>query len=119
MGQHAARINIDGVTAWRLDDGNAVVGDVAAQVAGGRDTVAQVVRLQHFFEASCNGVEIAAGQAAVGGEALSKNQQVVFELSEAVVIGGKESANVGESVFLRGECAAIGQGKHLLRNLFG
>ena len=33
MRQHAAGVDIDGVAAGRLDDGHAVVGDVAAQVA--------------------------------------------------------------------------------------
>ena len=74
--QHARGIDIDGVPAGRLDDRHAVVGDVPAQVAGGDDAVAQIVRIEHLLQAHGDGVQVAAGQAAVGRKAFGQDQQI-------------------------------------------
>ena len=107
------------MAAGRLHDGHAVVGDVAAQVAGGDDAVVQVVRVENFFQAHGDGFQVAAGQAAVGGKAFGENQEVGLLLEHAVVIGAEQAADVGEGVLLGGEGAAIGQPEHLLGKLFG
>ena len=116
--QHARGVDVDGVAAGRLDDGHAVVGDVAAQVAGGDDAVAQVVGVQHLLQADGDGVEVAAGESAVGGEALGEDEQVGLLLEDAVVVGAEQAADVGEGVLLGGEGAAVGEREHLLRDLF-
>jgi len=60
--QHAGGIDIDGVPAGRLDDGDAMIGDVAAEVAGGDDAVVQVVGVEHLFETDGDGVQVASGR---------------------------------------------------------
>ncbi len=119
MRQHARRIDIDGVAAGRLHDRHAAVGDVPAQVARGNDPVAQVIGIENFLQSHRDGVQIAAGQPAVGRKALGEDQQVGFLLRQAVVIGAKEAADIGEGVLLGGERAPVGQRKHLLRDLLG
>ena len=76
--QEGARVDIDGVPAGRLHDGHAVLGDVVAQIGGGGDAVAQVVLVQRFLQAHGDGLQVAAGQAAVGGKALGQDQQVLL-----------------------------------------
>ena len=118
VGQHARGIDIDGVAAGRLDDGDAVVGDVAAEVAGGDDAVVQVVGVEDLFQADGDRVQVAAGQSAVGGEAFGQDEQVGLLLEDAVVVGAEQAADVGEGVLLGGEGAAVGERKHFLGDLF-
>src|ERR1039457_3684031 len=107
------------MTAGRFDDGDAAVGDVAAQIAGGDDAVLQVVGIEDFFQAHGDGVEIAPGQAAVSGKAFGEDEEIGLELGDAVVVGGEQAADVGEGVFLGGESAAVGERKYFLRDAFG
>ena len=66
------------MAAGRFDDGHAVVGNVAAQIAGRDDAIAQIVWVENFLQAHGDGFQVAAGQPAVSGEALGENQQVGF-----------------------------------------
>jgi hypothetical protein len=50
--------------------GHALVGNVAAKIAGGGDAVLEVIGIEHFLETDGDGFEVAPGQAAVGGESL-------------------------------------------------
>src|SRR5579871_6172266 len=86
VGQHAAGIDIDGVAAWRLDDGDAMIGEVAAQIARGDDAVAEIIGIEDLFESNGDSIEIAPGEAAICGEALGEDEQVGFLLGEAIVI---------------------------------
>src|SRR4051812_15333392 len=78
--EKGARVEIDGVAARRLDDGNSVACDVIAEVGGGGYAVAQVVLFEGFLHADGDGFEIASGEAAVGGISLGENEQVFFLL---------------------------------------
>ena len=116
--QEGASINIDGVAAGRLDDGNSAGSDVIAEICGGGDAVAEVVLLKRLLDADGDGFEVAAGEAAVGGVALGEDEQIFLLLGEHVVVGAEEAANVGHAVFFGGHGAAVAQAEHLLRNLF-
>ena len=117
--QHALGVDVDGVSAGRLDNRDAGVGDVPPEVFGRYDPVAQVVRVENFGKTHRNGLQIAARQAAVGGEPLGENEQVLLLLGQPVVVGAEQPADVGERVFLGGEGAAVGQREHLLSYLLG
>ena len=116
--QHALGVNVDGVAAGRLDDRHTGVGDVPAKVVGGYDPVLQVIRVEDLFKAHRDGFEVAAGESAIGGEALRQNKQIGFLHGHPVVIRAQQSADVGEGVLLGGEGAAIRQREHFLRDLF-
>ncbi|HUG42489.1 MAG TPA: hypothetical protein VMM12_18645 [Longimicrobiales bacterium] len=101
------------MTAWWLDDGDPGVGDGAPQVADARHAVAQVVLVHDLFEPHRDGVEVTPRQAAVGGEPLGEDQQVLLLLGQSGVVGGQQPADVGEAVLLRGERAAVGEAEDL------
>ena len=71
-----------------------------AQVRGRGDAVAQVIFFEGLVEADGNGLEIASGEAAVGGIAFGKNQEIFFLLRQLVVVGAEEAADIGHTVFL-------------------
>ncbi len=96
-----------------------MVGDVAAQIAGGDDAVVEIVGVENFVETDGDGFQVAAGKTAVCGEALGEDEQVGLLLQDAVVIAAEEAADIREGVLLGGEGAAIGEREHLLRDLFG
>ena len=75
--------------------------------------------MKHFLQSDGDGLQVAPGQAAVGRKAFGQNEQVGFLLGQPVVVGAEQAADIGEGVFLGGEGAAVGQGEHLLRDLFG
>ena len=66
MRQEGAGVEIDRVAAGRLHDGHARCGDVFAEVGGGGDAIAQVVLFERLLQADGDGLEIAAGETAVG-----------------------------------------------------
>ena len=53
------------------------LGDVAAEIGGRDDAVAQVVLVERFLQADGDGFEVASGEAAVGGIALGEDEQVL------------------------------------------
>ena len=93
MGQHAGGIDVDGVAARGLDDGNAVIGDVAAEVAGGDDAVVEVIGIEDLFETGGDGVKVAAGKSAVGRKAFGEDQEITLLLGDAVVAGTELGLN--------------------------
>ena len=107
------------MTSRRLHDGNAVLGDVIAEISGGGDAVAQVVFVERLLHADGDGLEVASGEAAVGWIAFGQDEQVLFLLREQIVVRAEEAADVGHAVFLGGHGAAIAEPKHLLRDLLG
>ena len=115
--QEGAGVEIDGVAAGRLHDGDSLLRDVVAEIRGGGDAVAQVVLFERFLHADGDGFEVAAGEAAIGGIAFSQDQQIFLLLGEQVVVGAEEAADVGHAVFLGGHGAAVAVAEHFLRNL--
>ncbi len=114
--QHTAGVDVDSVSARRLDDGHAMIRDVAAEVCGGRDAVPQVIGIENLVKAHGDRIEVTSGQPAVCGETFGQDEQLRFLLGEAAVVRAKKTSYVREGVFLGGKCAAIGQAKHSLRN---
>ena len=80
--QQRARIDVDGMAADRLHDRDAGAGKRLAEIRGGADPVAEVVLVDDLAEALRDRLEIAAGEAAVRGEALGEDQQVAALLGE-------------------------------------
>jgi hypothetical protein len=74
--QHARGIDVDSVPARRFHDGNAVVGDVPAQVTGGSDAVLQVVGVQSLLQTDGDGIQIAPRQASISRKAFGQDEQV-------------------------------------------
>src|SRR5262245_19613260 len=105
------------MTARWFHNRHAAISDMPSQIPGRGDSIPQIIRVEHFFESGGDSIEIATCKSAVRGKSLGQNEEIGFELSDTIVIRAQESADVGEGVLLRGECAAIGQRKHLLRDL--
>src|SRR6185437_1413611 len=92
---------------------------MAPEVAGGSDAIFQIIGVKHFFEADGDCFKVAAGESAVSGKALGENQEIGFLLRDVIVIRAEKAADVGESVLLRGERAAIGKRKNLACDIEG
>src|ERR1700686_3196935 len=119
VGEEGASVDVDGVAAGRLDDGNSGIGDVVPEIGGGGEAVFEIVGLEGFLHAHGYGFEIAAGEASVGGVAFGENEEIFFPLGEGAVVGAKESAVVGHAVFFGGHGAAVAVVEHFLRDFFG
>src|SRR3954466_1490437 len=63
------------------------------------------------------GVEVAPGHSAVGGKTLGVNKKVPLLRRQALVVGGQESADVGQSVLLGRHGAAVRVGEQLPSDL--
>src|SRR3990170_637886 len=74
--QERARVDVDGMSADRFDDGDAGAVERLAEVGRGADAVVQVVLLDHLRKALGDGLQVAPGEAAVGREALGQDEQV-------------------------------------------
>src|SRR5262245_36367009 len=107
MRQHCFCIYIDSVAARGLNDRDSVIGDMLSEVAHRSKPVSEIVFMEYFLQAYCDGFEIPARQPAISREALAKNQQVFFLLGELVVVGAQEAADIGEAVLLCRHGAAI------------
>ncbi len=70
MRQHASGINIDGMTAGRLDGGDAGLVDALRQVGGLAEAIGQIGFIQTFVQTDRHRIQVAARQAAVGVESL-------------------------------------------------
>ena len=108
--------------AWppgRLHDGNALVGDVVAQIGGGSDAVAQIIFFQRLLHANGNGFKVAAGKAAVGGIALGENQADLFPAPRArSSLVQRKPPMLAMPSFLA-DMVQPSPSEHLLRDLLG
>src|SRR3974390_159594 len=114
MRQESARVNIDGMAARWLNDGHAIFGDAVPQKRRGSDAVAKIILIERLDQSNSDGIEVAASQTAVGWEPFGENQQILFLLSEKVVISAQKSADISEAIFLGGHGAAVRMRKNLL-----
>jgi hypothetical protein len=80
VGEERAGVNINGVAAWGLHNGDARGGNVIAKVSGGGNAVAQIILVQRFLQAHGDGFQISAGQPAIGRIAFRENEQVLLLL---------------------------------------
>ena len=88
-----------------------------AQVGRRTDAVAQVVGADGFAQSLGQGLEVATGQAAVGGEAFGQDEHVAATFGEGVVVERQPAADVAEGVLLRAHRHAVGQGGHLANDV--
>ena len=91
VGQQRPRIEVDRVAADRLDDRDAGRVERLAEVGGRADPVAQVVLVDDLAQALGDRLEVAAGEAAVGREALGQDEQVAAPLGQVVVVAAPAS----------------------------
>src|SRR6516165_4657262 len=121
--EKGAGIEINRMTARRLDDRNAFARDVIAEEGRRCDAVFQVLLFECFIQTYGDGIQITPCEPAIRWKPFGEDQQVFLLLGEDVVVGAKETADVGKAVFLRGHGAAIGIRKHfagdLARSLVG
>ena len=89
--QQRPRVEVDGVAAERLDERDAGRVERLAEVGRRADPVAQVVLVDDLAQALGDRLEVAAGEAAVGREALGQDQQVAALLGEGVVVASPAS----------------------------
>ncbi len=111
--QQLAGVQVDGVSAGRLDDRDALFDQPVADEGGLLEAVAQVALVQAFIQTGGHRVQVAPGQPAVGGEALAQDQLVLDVLEEILVAHGQEAADVDQGVFLGAHPGAVGQAEHL------
>ena len=112
--KHPARVEIDGVPADRLEDRGTLLLEHRAEVGDLLDAVAKVVLAEHLPEPGRDRLEVAPGQAAVGGEALEDDPAGLQPLEEDLVLAdGDEAADVRDRVLLRAHENAVRLGEHL------
>ena len=113
MGEQPPRVEVHGVAADRHDHGDPEVLERLAEVGRRADPVAQVVVRDRLGEALGDRLEVAAGEPAVGREALGEDEQVAERLRERVVVARQPAADVAERVLLRAHRHAVGERRHL------
>ena len=86
---------------------------MVAEVGRGRDAVQQVVVVERFVQAHRDGLEVPAGEAAVGGEAFGQDQQIPLLQRQAIVVAGEEPPDIGHPVLLGRHGAAVCVGEEL------
>ena len=84
-----------------------------AEALRGADAVAQVVLLDALLEADGDRLEVAAGEPAVGREALGEDQHRLAALGELVVVEREPAADVAHRVLLGRHRHAVGERGHL------
>ena len=111
--QQRAGVEVDRVAAERLDERHARPIERLAEVLGRTDAVSEVVLVDDLAEPLGDRLEVAAGQTAVGREALGQDQQVPALLGEGVVVEREPAADVREPILLRRHGHPVGQRGHL------
>ena len=100
--------------ADRLEDRGTLLLEHRAEVSDLLDSVAEVVLAENLPEPDRDRLEVASGQAAVGGEPLEDDPAVLEPLEEDLVLAdGDEAADVRDRVLLRAHEDAVRLGEHL------
>ncbi len=113
VGEQGAGVDVHRVAAGGLHDRHAGALQPVAEVGGGPDAVAQVVVVDDLAQPLRDGLEVTAGEPAVGGEALGEDEQVAAALGQVVVAHGEPAADVGQAVLLGAHRHAVGERRHL------
>ena len=117
MRREGARVDVDRVAADRLDDRDAGRGESLAEAADLADAEREVVVVEHLAQTDRHRLEVAAGEAAVGREALDQDELVLQRLDPGLVAQREEAAHVGETVLLGAHRAAVGESEDLAHDL--
>ena len=116
MGEEAAGVDEDGMTAHGTDDRHAALDEHVAEHAHLAQTMGHVLLIGHFTQAHGKGVEVASGKAAVGDESFKQNHagqkvHVVFFRAQH-----DHAAYVDHGILLAGNGGAVGGVHHGLEN---
>ena len=116
-GRQRARVDVDRVPARRLArSARRPRTSSSPRYCDRADAVAQVVLVEHLREPRGDRLEVAAGEAAVGREALGEDQQVARSARrQRVVVHGEEAADVGEAVLLGAASCSRRRGENISR----
>ncbi len=112
--QHGSGIEIDGVPAGWLDETDAGLLQLFAQVFSCAQRVAQVVFLHRLFQPDGQRNAIAPGQTTKGGEALPHDEHFTHRLQPLVGAQNNEAADFDHAILLGAHGRAVGLGKHLV-----
>src|SRR3989475_13307636 len=83
------------------------------EIGRGAQPVLQVVLVERFIETGRHRLQVVAREAAVGGEALSEDQQIAALARDVGIVHRQEPPDVREPVLLGGHGASVGQREHL------
>ncbi len=83
----------------------------------GAHAVAQIILIHDLGQALCDRVEVAAGKAAIGREALGLDQPRAGLFGQRVIIQREPPADIGEGVLLGAHCHAVGHVKRVAHDL--
>ncbi len=75
-----ARIDVHTMSASGLEGGNACFVEFRSEIGSLPDAIRKILFIQAFVQADCHRVEVAASESAVGGEAFTQDQLVLYVL---------------------------------------
>ncbi len=119
VGKECSCVEVHRVTARRSQDGHVLGEELLGEVLDGPDAIVQVGLVHDLFETSGDGLEVVAGEAAVGRKSLGQDQQRPGLLGPGIVVHGEEATDVGEAVLLGRHGAPVGETEDLLGDGFG
>ncbi len=123
MREQPPGIQVNRVASGWLDDGDILLQQSLRQVGCLSQAIGQVALIQSFPQAHRHGVQVAPGQAAVGGKAFAQDQFIARPLVQRLVIHRQEAADVDNGILFSAHRGPIRQGKDLpgdlLRALIG
>ena len=100
-----------------LDDGDAPVKQVSAQVLDLAHPRPDVVVFDAFHNAARHGFHVAPGKPAVGVQPFVDHDHVARFFVKSFVVGGQPAADIHQRIFLGAHGAALGVGAVLLQDL--
>ena len=109
VGEQGTSVEVDRVPADGPHHGDARRDEGVAEVGRRLDAVAQVVVVDDLGQTLGDGFEVAAGESAVGGEALGEDQDLAAALGQLRVAHREPPADVGEAVLLGTHGHAVGE----------
>ena len=115
--EQRAGIDVDGVPAGWLDHGVPDGRQPLRQILHGANTVAQIVFVQDLPQSLGDRFEVPPRKASISREAFGEDQKIARFLGPARIIHGQKPADVHQAVLLGAHCAAVGEAKHLLRDV--
>ena len=117
VGEEPSGVEIDGMTADRLHDRHAAIGERVAEVGGRPDPVAEVVVLDRLAQPLGERVEVTTREAAVGREAFGQHEQGAALVGERVVVHRQPAADVAQRVLLGAHRHAVCERRDLAHDV--
>ena len=117
MGKHGPGVDVDRMASWRLDQRDVRRAETVGQVRRLGQPVCQVGFVETLPQPDGHGLQVAARQAAIRGEALAQNQLIAHPAVDGLVVHRQQAADVDDGVFLGAHRCPVRQRKHLARDL--